>query len=153
LHDLHYLLTRALKKTEALWPAIEQAYTLVHQAAHVLANHNHESAQAVQERYEQVLATIRELHASGGPLSEALGTFLKKTESYWPGLFHCYDIPDLPRTNNDLEHCFGSVRDARTARFRSTRSHCCAGGAWACAGPDRSHLATAVFFTTSVGVR
>ncbi|WP_052568669.1 hypothetical protein [Ktedonobacter racemifer] len=25
-------------------------------------------------------------------------------------MFHCYDVPDLPRTNNELEHCFGSVR-------------------------------------------
>ncbi len=25
-------------------------------------------------------------------------------------MFHCYDVADLPRTNNELEHCFGSVR-------------------------------------------
>jgi len=99
-----------LKKTEALWPAIEHAYALVHQAAHVLANHEQESGEAVRERYEQLLATIREQQASLEPLGEAIDTFLKKTESYWPGLFHCYDVPDLPRTNNELEHCFGSVR-------------------------------------------
>jgi hypothetical protein len=110
LHDLQHLLTRALKQTETLWPAIEQAYALVHQAAHVLANHDNESGEIVRERYEQVLALIREQQASSGALSEALSTFLKKTESYWPGLFHCYDIEGLPRTNNDLEHCFGSVR-------------------------------------------
>ncbi len=104
------MLTRALKKTEALWPAIAQAYALVHQAAHVLANHDNECGQTVRGRSEQVLATIREQQASLGPLSSALDTFLKKTESYWPGLFHCYDVPDLPRTNNELEHCFGSVR-------------------------------------------
>jgi hypothetical protein len=110
LHDLQHVLTRALQQTEALWPAIEHAYALVHQAAHVLANHDRESGQAVRERYEQVLVTVREQYACGGPLSSALDTFLKKTESYWPGLFHCYDIAGLPRTNNDLEHCFGSVR-------------------------------------------
>jgi hypothetical protein len=99
-----------LKKTEAMWPAIEQAYALVHQAAHVLANHDNACGEIVRERYEQVLATIREQRASLEPLGETIDTFLKKTESYWPGLFHCYDIPDLPRTNNDLEHCFGSVR-------------------------------------------
>ena len=40
--------------------------------------------------------------------------FLKVTKSYWKGLFHCYRFPEgtLPRTNNDLEHCFGSVRYA-----------------------------------------
>lgn len=39
-----------------------------------------------------------------------LTTFLKVTGSYWSGLFSCYDLSDLPRTNNDLEHTFGSVR-------------------------------------------
>ena len=32
------------------------------------------------------------------------------TKSYWPGLFRCYESSDLPRTNNDLEHTFGSHR-------------------------------------------
>lgn len=36
--------------------------------------------------------------------------FLKVTDSYWPGLFHCYDVADLPRTNNALEQLFGSTR-------------------------------------------
>ena len=43
-------------------------------------------------------------------LAPAVDQFLKVTASYWPGLFHCYDVPDLPRTNNALEQCFGSVR-------------------------------------------
>jgi len=30
----------------------------------------------------------------------------KTTRSYEPGLFHCYDVPDLPRTNNDRESEF-----------------------------------------------
>ena len=45
-----------------------------------------------------------------GPLKTAILHFLKVTDSYWPGLFHCYDVPDLPRTNNDLEQLFGSTR-------------------------------------------
>ncbi len=110
MNELHRLLARALKKTEALWPALEQAYALVHQAAHVLANHEDENGQAVRERYERVLRTMREQQVSLGPLSESISTFLKVTESYWSGLFHCYDMTDLPRTNNDLEQCFGSVR-------------------------------------------
>lgn len=36
--------------------------------------------------------------------------FLKVTNSYWSGLFHCHSVPGLPRTNNDLEHIFGRVR-------------------------------------------
>jgi hypothetical protein len=45
-----------------------------------------------------------------GALGPAIDRFLKVTASYQAGLFHCYDIPDLPRTNNDLEHLFGATR-------------------------------------------
>ncbi len=110
MSELHRLLRRGLQKTEQMWPALEKAYALLHQAAHVLANHENQSGQAVRERYEQVLRTMREQQASLGPLGEAISTFLKVTESYWPGLFHCYDVADLPRTNNELEQCFGAVR-------------------------------------------
>jgi hypothetical protein len=110
LSELHRLLGRGLQKTEQVWPLLAQAYGLVHQAAHVLANHEEESGQAVRERYQAVLRTMREQQASLGPLSPAISTFLKVTRSYWPGLFHCYDVADLPRTDNELEQCFGSVR-------------------------------------------
>jgi hypothetical protein len=42
-------------------------------------------------------------HAALGPLTPALAHFHKVTASYWPGLFCCYDVPGLPRTNTDLE--------------------------------------------------
>jgi hypothetical protein len=45
-----------------------------------------------------------------GALAPAVDQFQKVTASYWPGLFHCYDVPDLPRTNNELEQYFGSAR-------------------------------------------
>ena len=32
------------------------------------------------------------------------------TRSYWPGLFRCYEVEGLPRTNNELEQFFGSYR-------------------------------------------
>ena len=110
MKELQRLLTRALKKTEALWPALEKAYDLVHQAAHLLANHDEQSGQAVRERYEAFLLTMREQQASLGSLGAAITEFLKVTTSYWPGLFQCYDVANLPRTDNELEHCFGSLR-------------------------------------------
>ena len=39
------------------------------------------------------------------------------SRSYWPGLFYCYDMPGLPRTNNDLESHF---RDTRRRLLRTT---------------------------------
>jgi hypothetical protein len=35
---------------------------------------------------------------------------VKVTRSYWPGLFHCYAVAELPRTNNALEQFFGRHR-------------------------------------------
>jgi hypothetical protein len=32
------------------------------------------------------------------------------TRSYWQGLFRCYAVEGLPRTNHDLEQFFGSYR-------------------------------------------
>jgi hypothetical protein len=48
--------------------------------------------------------------ANVGALAPALTHFRTVTKSYWPGLFQCYQVADLPRTNNDLEHFFGSAR-------------------------------------------
>jgi hypothetical protein len=59
---------------------------------------------------EQVLAPLRAHHADLGPLTSAATHFCVVTASYWPGLFCCYDVPDLPRTNNDLEQYFGAAR-------------------------------------------
>src|SRR5205807_2655409 len=42
--------------------------------------------------------------------AQRLEHFVKVSTSYEPGLFHCYDVKDLPRTNNELEQFFGSYR-------------------------------------------
>ena len=63
-----------------------------------------------QAYHDQVLAPLHALAALGGPLAPALAHFAKVTASYWPGLFPCYNVPDLPRTNNDLEQYFGAAR-------------------------------------------
>ena len=79
-------------------------------AAHLLANEAGEGAAAVQERFEGLLAETAEQRERAGSLGVALDHFRKVSASYFDGLFHCYDLPDLPRTNNDLEQFFGSAR-------------------------------------------
>jgi len=64
----------------------------------------------VRQSMEHLLAEIRDGQATVGTLQPAVAHFLKVSASYWPGLFHCYDVPGLPRTNNIPEHFFGSVR-------------------------------------------
>jgi hypothetical protein len=39
------------------------------------------------------------------------------SRSSWPGLFHCYDVPGLPRTNNEIESRF---RDTSRYLLRTT---------------------------------
>ena len=52
------------------------------------------------------------------PTLYAFGRHLDKvSRSYWPGLFHCYDVPGLPRTNNELESHF---RDTGRRLLRTT---------------------------------
>jgi hypothetical protein len=110
LDKLHRLLTKGLATTEPLWSAVQAGYALIHQATHILANEDHLSAKEVQQQYEKLLEEMRHNVARTAPLQHMITTFLKVTASYQPGLFHCYDNADLPRTNNDLEHVFGSTR-------------------------------------------
>jgi len=100
-----------LEATAPLWPPIQTAYALVHHAAQVLSNHDGGDAATLRAIYEeQILTPMRTQQESLGPPPCALSHFVKVTASYWPGLFHCYDVPNLPRTNNDLEQYFGAAR-------------------------------------------
>ena len=82
----------------------------MHRAAHLLSNDEHLTAAGVRQTYETLLAEMEQTPTPSEPLAAMLSTFRKVTTSYWPGLFHCYDLVTLPRTNNALEHYFGSAR-------------------------------------------
>jgi hypothetical protein len=110
LEKLHRLLTKGIAATEQLWPEVQAGYALVHRAAHVLTNVDHLSSKEVQQQYESLLEEMRHHIVLNSLFCQMTASFLKVTASYWPGLFHCYDVVDLPRTNNDLEHVFGSTR-------------------------------------------
>ena len=60
--------------------------------------------------FPALLEAMSAHQTSTGSLLEGIVHFLKVTASYWSGLFHCYSVPGLPRTNNHLEHIFGTVR-------------------------------------------
>jgi hypothetical protein len=107
---LKTILRRGLDATAALWPDVRVAYGWVHRAAHVLNNDDQDDAAMVKRRLQGLLGAMTRHHAKAGSLTSAVDHFLKVSHSYWPGLFHCYSIPDLPRTNNDLEQFFGAHR-------------------------------------------
>jgi hypothetical protein len=116
LRRLKCLLARGLMDTAHLWPDIRVGYRWVHQAAHILSNQDQREALTVQQRLGGLLGAMTRHQTAAGTLTPALVHFRKVTRSYWPGLFACYTVPDLPRTNNDREQFFGAYRyhDRRT---------------------------------------
>ena len=89
---------------------MRKAYQWVYAVADVLDNPDELSHVVVRRKLRGLVGAMQRWQALAGPLQPAVAHFLKVTRSYWPGLFHCYAVPDLPRTNNDLEHLFGRYR-------------------------------------------
>jgi hypothetical protein len=107
---LRAILSSGLTATATRWDSVEAAYDWVFRAAAILANIAGGTAAAVKVSYRGLLGAMARHGERAGELAGALRHFRKVTRSYWPGLFACYDVADLPRTNNDLEQCFGSHR-------------------------------------------
>lgn len=110
MSQLKTIVDGGLTQTADLWPAVERGFDLVHQAADILANARGRSAKGVGKQYTAHLRAMARRAPRAGELKSAIRHFLRVTESYMPGLFHCYHVPDLPRTNNSLEQLFGSTR-------------------------------------------
>ena len=107
---MQQILAKGLQATAALWPPLQSAYRLVHQAAEILANHQQHTGTQVCERYLAHVRQMQQQKVDLEPLGEAMEHFCHITDNFAGGLFQCYDIEGLPRTNNDLEHCFGVAR-------------------------------------------
>jgi hypothetical protein len=112
LGRLQDLLRRGLEETAALWPPVREAFRWVKRASRLLKNRTGSSAESLRGQWVQLLAQIRTAAATTvfPAVRAGLRHFLKVSKSYRPGLFRCYESADLPRTNNDLEHAFGSHR-------------------------------------------
>jgi hypothetical protein len=114
LKRLRQLLQRGLEETATLWPAVRLGYKWVKRVARLLDNSSGQSAKQVRRRLSKRLSQMRQAAAAAEITASAVGAslrrFVKVTKSYWPGLFACYQLPELPRTNNDLEQLFGSHR-------------------------------------------
>jgi hypothetical protein len=86
------------------------AFGWVYRAAVILRNKRGLDAAGVRRRYRGLIGALARHREGGGDLQEAFAHFRKVTRSYWPGLFRCYDVEELPSTNNELEQFFGSYR-------------------------------------------
>jgi hypothetical protein len=106
-----------------MFPPIEQANAWVHHISQILANHEHLTGREVRARMLRWLADLQAQKAQlDQEQAKVIDHVVKTTHSFAPGLFHCYQVPDLPATNNDLEQCFGSVRyhERRTTGRKAT---------------------------------
>lgn len=106
---LQATLQKALDATATLFVPVVIAFGWVHQAAHILGQVEC-AGTVVRTQLSGLLGGMRCHRKRAGSLSSAVDHFVKVSRSYWPGLFACYDTPDLPRTNNDLEQAFGQHR-------------------------------------------
>jgi hypothetical protein len=106
--------------------ALQATYSLLCEAAEWLKKiadllePDGKPARSGQQVHQQLFTLLHEIQAtrtSDPFLRRAYDHILKTTFSYAPGLFHCYDIPDLPRTNNDRESEF---RDLNRRLLRTT---------------------------------
>lgn len=93
-----------------MWPAIRKASEWIYQAADLLANEQERKVDVLEHEYEPFLEMIKQQQTLLGDLAGAVPHFCQVTASYWNGLFQCYRVKDLPRTNNDLEQFFGTAR-------------------------------------------
>jgi Transposase, Mutator family len=110
LARLHRLVVKGLAETESLWPGVERAYRWVWRVARLLGNETEQSGSEIRRRLRDSLRGMLRAARRDAELAAPLRHFVKVTRSYWPGLFGCYESPDVPRTNNDLEQLFGSYR-------------------------------------------
>ena len=76
----------------------------------------------VQAEWQHLLDQIKAESHTTPPLSEFADKILKVSTSYAPGLFYTYDVPGLPRTNNQRESEKSEVILLQLLRMRLPRA-------------------------------
>ena len=92
------------------WSELILATKWIQQTATILDNEEQLPRLFVQQRFGAWMSFMSDQKTQLGSLSDSITHLLKITRSYWSGLFHCYQVEHLPKTNNDLEQVFGSFR-------------------------------------------
>jgi hypothetical protein len=119
LAQLQHGLLAALQTVQTRYTLLRQAADWLTQIADLLnpTGKPPRSAAQVQKALFEYLEQIKITSKNKPDLLPFFRTIQKTTHSYAPGLFHCYDLPDLPRTNNARESDF---RDLNRRLLRTT---------------------------------
>lgn len=108
LAQLYQGLQSALLPFTQTYPDLQQGAAWLRDIAYILEPVSPQGlkSEQVAAQLHGYLGAIRCQH-DVSPAIYDFGLHLDKvTRSYWPGLFHCYDMPGLPRTNNEIESHF-----------------------------------------------
>lgn len=125
----HYADPQLIQLRQGLHTALQSVqsdYTDLRQAAdwldHIsdILDPEEQPVRSGEEVRQELLAYLGDIERESQDIS-CLRNFYQKihktTLNYAPGLFHCYDVPSLPRTNNDRESEF---RDLNRRLLRTT---------------------------------
>jgi hypothetical protein len=85
----------------------------------------------VLHRYLNRLKQQAPRRGRGAHTGHFVDHLVKVANSYWPGLFHAYDHPQIPRTSNGIEGFFGSIK--RSVRCTTGRASTAGGKMETCA--------------------
>lgn len=108
LLTLYNGLATSLKSAQATYKVLRQAADWLEHISAILDSDcsPHRSGQQIHQELFTYLDQIQSAPFCDPMLRNSFNIILKITQSYAPGLFHCYDVPGLPRTNNDRESDF-----------------------------------------------
>jgi hypothetical protein len=119
LIQLHQGLQTALQSVQADYTDLRQAADWLEHISDIL-DPEHQPVRSGEEVRQELLAYLADIEQESQDTS-CLDSFYQKihktTINYAPGLFYCYDVPSLPRTNNDRESEF---RDLNRRLLRTT---------------------------------
>jgi hypothetical protein len=135
LVQLQQGLEQALTMFKDDYDNLSQGATWLHQIADLLdpTDEPTRTGQQVRQTLLDYLDDIRDQTQDNAVLSQFARQIDKTTHSYNSGLFHTYDIPDLPRTNNDRESEFRGLNQhllRTTGQKGATRRIIQRSGAW-----------------------
>jgi len=119
LVSLQIGLSDALQMARSEYTSLCQAANWLEQIADCLDPENKppRSGTQVQHELDLLLAQADAASQENPRLHSFFETIQRTTNHYASGLFHCYDMPGLPRTNNDRESDF---RDLNRRLLRTT---------------------------------
>lgn len=119
LVQLHQGLHTALQSVELDYTDLRQAADWLTCISHILDTEEQpiRSGEQVRQELLTYLGDIEKESQDISCLYDFYQKIHKTTLNYAPGLFHCYDVPSLPRTNNDRESEF---RDLNRRLLRTT---------------------------------